>query len=91
MNQEFFKPKKVSPRRIQRDTLIYICTVEGVGLNCLAVQVVLINDKKWGSVERDLLYHVSVSPSSILTYQQFDSNCVRDSAPCQKGMMCLLG
>ena len=69
INQEFFKPSKV----IHLAIISASCTsvLLAPELHCLLSQVVLVDDKKWGNNERDLLYQVRLSNLRTCSMVQF--------------------
>ena len=81
IRQEFFKPKKVFAPGICMSAFIGVSfqPLQGAHLSVLSnlfklltgltcdvfIQVVLVDDKKWSNVERDLLYEVYKDPSQL--------------------------
>ena len=43
-----------------------ICIADKPSRECLGIQVVLVDDKKWGNAERDLLYEVCLFSTRLL-------------------------
>lgn len=57
INQDFFKPEKVRPVLCCQSCVFIIAFqhTEGNKRGCM-LQIVVLDDRKWGAEERDLLY-----------------------------------